>query len=146
MYNNIIILGIVFSIFFSELTGISPGGIIVPAYFAVYLDNPKKILITIFVSIIIYFIVKLISNFTILYGKRKFALCMLLGFVLRYILKSLNIFFINEYDIYFFNDTIIGSIIPGILANDIDKNGFIYPLSTLIILSILIKSIVEIFI
>ncbi|MDR3258038.1 MAG: poly-gamma-glutamate biosynthesis protein PgsC [Fusobacteriaceae bacterium] len=146
MYNNIIILGIVLSIFFSELTGISPGGVIVPAYFAIYLDNPKKILVTILVSIFIYFIVKLISNFAIIYGKRKFALCMLLGFVLRYILKSLNIFFISEYDIYFFNDTIIGSIIPGILANDIDKNGLIYPLSSLVILSIFIKSIVEIFI
>jgi hypothetical protein len=40
--NEILILGLLISLAFSEITGISPGGIIVPSYFAIYLDDPYK--------------------------------------------------------------------------------------------------------
>ena len=56
MINEIMVLGVILSIVFYEITEISPGGLIVPAYFALYLDNPTKIILTIF--IIIIFIIK----------------------------------------------------------------------------------------
>ncbi len=45
---NLIILGIIISIIFYELTEISPGGVIVPGYIALFITQPGRIIMTIF--------------------------------------------------------------------------------------------------
>ena len=67
MINEIMILGIILSIVFYEITEISPGGLIVPVYFALYFNNPTKIFFTIFISIITYLLLKFLSNHAIIY-------------------------------------------------------------------------------
>ena len=145
MINEIMVLGVILSIVFYEITEISPGGLIVPTYFALYLDNPIKIILTIFISIITYLLLKLLSNYTIIYGRRRFTVCIILSFLIKTLLKYFNIYILNENEIYFFNIAIVGIIIPGILAQEVDRNGVIKTLSSLIILSIFIKSLIEIF-
>ena len=71
MANDIIIFGIILSIIFYEITEISPGGLIVPAYIAFYINTPQRIIITIIAGILTFLIVKFISNHTIIYGRRK---------------------------------------------------------------------------
>ena len=145
MINEIMVLGVILSIAFYEITEISPVGLIVPAYFALYLDNPIKIILTIFISIITYLLLKVLSNYTIIYGRRRFTVCIILSFLIKTLLKYFNIYILNENEIYFFNIAIVGIIIPGILAQEVDRNGVIKTLSSLIILSIFIKSLIEIF-
>ena len=145
MINEIMILGIILSIVFYEITEISPGGLIVPVYFALYLKNPTKIFFTIFISIITYLLLKFLSNHAIIYGRRRFTLCIILSFLIKTLLKYFNLHILNENEIYFFNIAIVGIIIPGILAQEMDRNGIIKTLSSLIILSIFIKSLIEIF-
>jgi poly-gamma-glutamate biosynthesis protein pgsC len=145
MINEIMILGIILSIVFYEITEISPGGLIVPVYFALYLNNPTKIFFTIFISIITYLLLKFLSNHAIIYGRRRFTLCIILSFLIKTLLKYFNLHILNENEIYFFNIAIVGIIIPGILAQEMDRNGIIKTLSSLIILSIFIKSLIEIF-
>lgn len=143
MVNEIIILGIIISIVFYEITEISPGGLIVPAYLAFYIDNPKRILITILAGIMTYFIVKFISDRTILYGRRKFTVYVLVGFLLRELLKYFNIY-LEGYDIFILGGNIIGVIIPAIMARDIERNGMTKSIFSLLMLSIFIKAVVEI--
>ena len=145
MINEIMILGIILSIVFYEITEISPGSLIVPVYFALYLNNPTKIFFTIFISIITYLLLKFLSNHAIIYGRRRFTLCIILSFLIKTLLKYFNLHILNENEIYFFNIAIVGIIIPGILAQEMDRNGIIKTLSSLIILSIFIKSLIEIF-
>lgn len=145
MINEIMILGIILSIVFYEITEISPGGLIVPVYFALYLNNPTKIFFTIFISIITYLLLKFLSNHAIIYGRRRFTLCIILSFLIKTLLKYFNLHILNENEIYFFNIAIVGIIIPGILAQEMDRNRIIKTLSSLIILSIFIKSLIEIF-
>ena len=83
MANDIIIFGIILSIIFYEITEISPGGLIVPAYIAFYINDPQRISITIVAGILTFLVVKLISNHTIIYGRRKFALCIMISFTLN---------------------------------------------------------------
>ena len=97
MANDIIIFGIILSIIFYEITEISPGGLIVPAYIAFYINTPQRIIITIIAGILTFLIVKFISNHTIIYGRRKFALCIMISFMIRLILKYFNIYIVNEY-------------------------------------------------
>lgn len=145
MVNEVIILGIILSIIFYEITEISPGGLIVPAYIAFYLDNPQRVIITILAGILTFLIVKFISNYTIIYGRRKFALCIMISFIIRVILKYFNIYIVNEYELFILGGSIIGVIIPGIIAQEIDRYGVPRTISSLLILSIFIKSIIELF-
>lgn len=145
MVNEVIILGIILSIIFYEITEISPGGLIVPAYIAFYLDNPQRVVITILAGILTFLIVKFISNHAIVYGRRKFALCIMISFIIRVVLKYFNIYIVNEYELFILGGSIIGVIIPGIIAQEIDRHGMIRTISSLLILSIFIKSIIELF-
>ena len=144
MANDIIIFGIIVSIIFYEITEISPGGLIVPAYIAFYINNPQRIIITILAGILTFFIVKIISNHTIVYGRRKFALCIMISFVIRFIIKYFNIYIVNEYEIYMLSGSVIGIIIPGIMAQEMDRHGVIKTVSSLMILSIFIKAVIEV--
>lgn len=145
MVNEVIILGIILSIIFYEITEISPGGLIVPAYIAFYLDNLQRVVITILAGILTFLIVKFISNHAIVYGRRKFALCIMISFIIRVVLKYFNIYIVNEYEVFILGGSIIGVIIPGIIAQEIDRHGMIRTISSLLILSIFIKSIIELF-
>lgn len=145
MVNEVIILGIILSIIFYEITEISPGGLIVPAYIAFYLDNPQRVVITILAGILTFLIVKFISNHAIVYGRRKFALYIMISFIIRVVLKYFNIYIVNEYELFILGGSIIGVIIPGIIAQEIDRHGMIRTISSLLILSIFIKSIIELF-
>ena len=42
MYYDIIVLGVVVSILFSELTRLSPAGLVVPGYFVLSLHSPMR--------------------------------------------------------------------------------------------------------
>lgn len=145
MVNEVIILGIILSIIFYEITEISPGGLIVPAYIAFYLDNPQRVVITILAGILTFLIVKFISNHAIVYGRRKFALYIMISFIIRVVLKYFNIYIVNEYELFILGGSIIGVIVPGIIAQEIDRHGMIRTISSLLILSIFIKSIIELF-
>ena len=144
MANDIIIFGIILSIIFYEITEISPGGLIVPAYIAFYINTPQRIIITIIAGILTFLIVKFISNHTIIYGRRKFALCIMISFMIRFILKYFNIYIVNEYEIYILGGSVIGVIIPGIMAQEMDRHGIERTVSSLMILSIFIKAVVEV--
>lgn len=144
MANDIIIFGIILSIIFYEITEISPGGLIVPAYIAFYINTPQRIVITIAAGILTFLIVKFISNYTIIYGRRKFALCIMISFVIRLILKYFNIYVVNEYEIYILGGSVIGVIIPGIMAQEMERHGVVRTVSSLMILSIFIKAVVEV--
>ena len=144
MANDILIFGIILSIIFYEITEISPGGLIVPAYVAFYINDPQRIAITIIAGILTFLIVKFISDHTIIYGRRKFAMCIMISFVIRLILKYFNIYVVNEYEIYILGGSVIGVIIPGIMAQEMERHGVVRTVSSLMILSIFIKAVVEV--
>ena len=65
-------IGIVISFAFYEIVGLSPGGIVVPGYIALFLDQPIRILVTLPVALLTYFSVKMLSNYIIIYGRHRF--------------------------------------------------------------------------
>lgn len=134
MNEEIIVLGIILSIIFYEFSEMSPGGLIVPGYFALYLNDPKRVAITLFISILTYFIGKLSDKYLVLFGRRKFAFYIILTYVFKCIFKELDLEIL-------IGGEIIGILIPGILAQDMDKNGVIKTIPALVILTIVIKSI-----
>lgn len=118
-------IGIAASLLFTELVGLYAGGLIVPGYLAFFWDQPFRIAMTVIVSLITYAIVVFISQFILIYGRRRFVAAVLIGYIIGWILQ---ITAIGELpvgqDIRF-----IGYIIPGLIANDMIRQGI---LSTII--------------
>ena len=119
-------LGIVISLFLTETLGVMAGGIIVPGYIALYLHDPLRVIGTFIVSLITYGVVKFLSKFIFIYGKRRLVLSLLLGFFLGYLSK---IYFLGHEDT---NLAVIGNIIPGLIASWMDKQGVIRTLSVIL--------------
>lgn len=127
--NDLLLLGIFFSLIFAEFTDLSPGGIIVPAYFAMYAYDPKRIIGTILISLLCVVIIKFLSRFMILYGRRRFAVYMMTGIFLRLLAG----FALSDLSLS------IGYLIPGILGKDIEKQGAVPTLISLGIVTLLIR-------
>ncbi|WP_239725101.1 MULTISPECIES: poly-gamma-glutamate biosynthesis protein PgsC [unclassified Mammaliicoccus] len=125
-------VGVILSLIFAEKFGISPAGLVVPGYLALVFDQPIMLLIVLIISCITYLIVNnVISKFVILYGRRKFAAMILTGMVLKFLFDlayPLAPFEVLEM-------TGIGVVIPGIIANTIQKQGTIITLSSCMLLT-----------
>lgn len=141
MSDNIIVLGVLASILFYEWTEISPGGIIVPGYIALFLNNPGRIITTILLSFLTYATVRLLNTYTMLYGRRKFAVFIIVSFLIRFII---NRFFVAA-SLPISAALIIGYLIPGIIAQDIDRQGTVKTLSAMFTVAILLKLIMQIY-
>ena len=143
MIQNILTLGVIISIVFYEITESSPGGLIVPAYFALYLDDPLKLSVPAGISLLTLLLLKLLSRYTILYGRRRFAVCIILSFIIKMILQYANLHVLHVHQLYFLNVHSIGIIIPGILAQEFDRNGIPRTSAALIIVAVVIKAVYE---
>lgn len=130
-----IAIGLGISFFFYEWVGLSAGGFVVPGYIALYLDRPLMVASTLAMSLIIYGLVELLSRFTLLYGRRRFVLTVLLGFVTQWAFHALvakTQFISAEVDT-------IGYIIPGLIAQEMARQRILPTLLSLIIVSVMVR-------
>ncbi|MBM4404501.1 MAG: poly-gamma-glutamate biosynthesis protein PgsC [Candidatus Cloacimonetes bacterium] len=131
-------LGVIISLVFSELLGASAGGIVVPGYIAMYLDKPYQIIGTLIVALLTWGIIRVIGSFTLLYGKRRMVLSILVGFIIGLLSR---IIIINGVTLVELQMQSIGYIVPGLIANWFERQGFIKTISTMLIAAILVRLI-----
>ena len=127
-------LGIFLSLILSESLGVTAGGIIVPGYIALYLHQPIQVVATFLVAILVWAIIQGMGNVMFLYGKRRIVLAIILGFFFGYI--SRNFIYLSQ-DIG--SVAVIGNIIPGLIANWMDRQGIIRTLSVVLLTSVMVK-------
>ena len=131
-------LGLCVSLLFSEFFGIAAGGMVVPGYIALYLNRPLVVLSTLLVSLMTYFIVNSLGAFVIIYGRRRTALNILVGFLLGWFVRSLGLIHAGGEVIEL---TVVGYIIPGLIAIWIDRQGLIETMTALVISSTIVRLI-----
>ena len=134
--NELAVLALLVSLIFTEFTNLLPGGIIVPFYFALYLDDPVKIIATVVSSVIAMLAVNLLSRHMILYGRRKFALYLIIGILEKIIFTYF--YFGNSYMFYNLSMT-IGYLVSGILGREMEKQGVFKTLGSLTIVVLVIR-------
>lgn len=134
-------IGVMVSFAFYEIVGFSPGGIVVPGYIALFLDQPVRILITLTVALLTYFIVIQLSNYVILYGRRRFLTMVLVSFLLKWLIEEMVI----KMPISGIELRSIGYIIPGLIANEMRRQGIFPTIYSLAIVSILVRLILLLF-
>src|SRR3972149_3689625 len=76
-------IGLVIGFLFYEIVGVSPGGVIAPAYFALFIHQPGKIAVTVLITIVVWLIILFLSRWLIVYGRRKLLIALILGFLFK---------------------------------------------------------------
>lgn len=134
-------IGIILSLLLSETLGVTAGGIIVPGYIALYLHQPFQVIITLLVAIVVWGIIQILGKKVFLYGKRRIVLALILGFFFGFLSRNF-IFFVEDMA----SLAVIGNIIPGLIANWMDRQGVIRTTSVVILTAVMVKlSIIIIF-
>ncbi len=132
-------IGIILAALYVEIMGIYPGGIIVPAYLALFLDQPVRIIVTISVALLSLVSYRLLSRGLILFGRRRFVMLILLGS-----LWGQAWFFVAPH-VYSgpVELRMIGWVIPGLLANNLERQKFFQTLASMFTVSVLVYIVVK---
>jgi len=134
-----LLIGIVLALLFTEIAGILPGGIIVPAALALSMDRPERFLATIAAALIALAVYKGLSARFLIYGRRRFVLMLLLGALIgqlwllvwpRLAPPSLDL-------------RVVGWIIPGLLANNLERQKILPTLASLAAVTVLTYFVVR---
>lgn len=138
--NEVLILaigfGLTYGLLFAEMFSLSAGGLVVPGYVAVFLHQPRKILVLVALSLAAWGMVRALSWFLMIYGKRRTALMILVGYLLSFSLQQ------YPWPVVFGNwvsPDVIGYILPGLMANWFDRQGPGKTLCTLFIIAVLVR-------
>ncbi len=131
-------IGVILSLIFTELLGASAGGIVVPGYIALYLDKPMQIIGTLLVSLATWGIIRVIGSFTLLFGKRRMVLSILIGFIIGWGTRMLVF---HNHTVFDLQMQSIGYIVPGLIANWFERQGFWKTLSTMMVAAVLVRLI-----
>lgn len=114
-----LVVGLGIAALFAEVTGFYPGGLVVPAYVALHLDQPLRLVGTLAVALAAWGGYLLLSRFLILFGRRRFVLLVTLGAALGAIgYRLLPGLWPSAVEL-----RTIGWVIPGLLANSFERQG-----------------------
>ncbi len=133
-------VGLLVSLLFTELFGLNVGGMIVPGYLAVYLGHPLTVLLTLVAAITTYILIRVVHRNAILFGRRRVVLTMVIGFAVAASIRAFLLpvqYAMPETDLT--NLTVVGFVIPGLIALWIDRSGLLQTLSPLIVATILVR-------
>ncbi len=128
-------VGLVVSLLFTEFFGLAAGGMVVPGYLALCMTSPWRVFWTLLIGFVTFGIVRAFSTVMILYGRRRTALTILIGYVLGLLYRM-----ITEYMGYGGADhDVIGYIIPGLIAIWIARQGVIETFSSILTVSVMVR-------
>lgn len=137
MLQQAIGLSIILGFLSTELLGLFTGGLISAGYLAVYVEQPYRILSTLALALVVYGLTLLIGRAVILYGRRRFMLTVILGILLGWLYESQAYYLSGiSQDL-----RVIGYIIPGLLANDMCKQGIWRTVLMVLVCTLLIRLI-----
>ena len=116
---HFLFIGILVSLFVTETTGFSPGGVVTAGYLALFALQPVWLAGTLAVALVTWGVVRLLGRRLLLYGRRLFAMHLLTGMLLGQALMLAGRG-LTHWD---WGISVIGWIIPGLLSRDFDRQG-----------------------
>lgn len=135
-------LGLVVSLLFTEAFGLAAGGMIVPGYFALNFQRPLDIVLTLTIALAAYLVVHGISKFSIIYGRRRIVMMLLVGFVIGHavrMLLALPAMGNTNHETADAAIAVIGYIVPGLIALWFDRQGLFETLGTVLTASAVVR-------
>ena len=136
MLEEAIGLGLVISLIFSESLGLAAGGMVVPGYIALYIHQPFLVVGTVLASLLTLGTLKMLTNFILIYGRRRIVFAIILGFLFGWLAKHL---FVLPFPAYTVELASIGYIIPGLIANWMERQGVVKTLCIMIVTAVIVR-------
>ncbi len=129
-------LGLVVGLLFTELFGLTAGGMIVPGYLALSLNRPLDVGLTLVAGLFSFLLVRALSSFTLVYGRRRTLAMILVGFLVGWGLRQVAVGLPHAADDQL---SVIGFIIPGLIAIWFDRQGIVETLAGVISASVVVR-------
>ncbi len=142
MVETAIGLGLVISLIFSETLGLAAGGMVVPGYLALMIHEPLRILGTIVCALLTLGLLKLLSRYTLIYGRRRIVVAILIGFVFGALSRDFLLLHPRGAPI---DMRTIGFVIPGLIANWMERQGVIQTLCVMTTTAVLVRLLLMLF-
>jgi poly-gamma-glutamate biosynthesis protein PgsC/CapC len=120
-------IGLVVILAFGELFGLTAGGMVVPGYLATQLDKPFQVVATLVIAGLVFLGTRGAGRVTLLYGRRRFVLTILLGFTLGLLAEH-----VLEFELGAGEARSIGFILPGLIAHTMESQGVVVTLGALV--------------
>ena len=136
MVETAIGLGLVISLIFSETLGLAAGGMVVPGYLALMIHEPLRILGTTVCALLTLGLLKLLSRYTLIYGRRRIVVAILIGFVFGVLSRDYMLLHPRGTPV---DMRTIGFVIPGLIANWMERQGVIQTLCVMTITAVLVR-------
>jgi poly-gamma-glutamate biosynthesis protein PgsC/CapC len=136
-------LGLVLSLLLSEALGVAAAGMVVPGYVALSLTRPVELACLLVASLLTYGAIRVLGSFIILYGRRRTAFAILIGYLLGALIGYAGARLapgLAEGD-----RAVIGFVIPGLVALWMDRQGVVETLSSLTVCSVLVRLLLLLF-
>jgi len=125
-------LGLLISLLFISVTGTYPGGIIVPSYLVLFVDQPTRIAGTWIAAFLTLLCFKFASRYLILFGRRRFVFMILFGGIWTFLwLRVFPIIFSVSLEF-----RVIGWVIPGLIANNFERQGVVVTTASLVTVTV----------
>lgn len=142
MVEQAIGLGLVISLLFSETLGLAAGGMVVPGYLALMIHEPLRIAGTVLVALLTYACMKLLSRYLLIYGRRRIVVAVLLGFTFGVFSRDLLLFRYHDAPV---DLRTIGFVIPGLIANWMERQGVLSTLCVMTTTAVLVRLLLMLF-
>lgn len=130
-----IAIGLVLGFFFYEYFGLSAGGLVVPGYIALQMGTPVILAGTVAISFVVWLTARFVSRHAIVYGRRRFILMVLIGFAWQWGFRM----FVLPAGAVADDSAAIGFIIPGLIANEMERQNVLPTLAALLIISVMVR-------
>ncbi len=138
MIEQAIGVGLIINMIFFEVFGLPAGGIVIPGYLALQLQYPWRIAATLSLGFLVYLLLKFLSRFMYIYGRRHLVLALLFGFFLRQVFEGAMSVRIIEVSVSL---GIIGFIVPGLIAYWMERQGVVRTLSLTVLGAVMTRLI-----
>jgi poly-gamma-glutamate biosynthesis protein PgsC/CapC len=140
-------LGLAVSLLMTDLFGIATGGLIVPGYVALNLGAPRHLVATLVAALLTFGVMRALGHIMILYGRRRAALSILVGYLMGAILAAATrhaawavgpllgpggALALSGFEV-------IGYVIPGLLALCLERQGILETLCALWTAAVLVR-------
>lgn len=132
-------LGMLISFFLTETIGLAAGGIVVPGYIALSLNEPVRLFATVAVAVVTYLIIKILNRFMLLYGRRTLLLGVLVGYFLGFVTKVASPLSLRWGRI---DLSVIGYVVPGLIAYWMNRQGILETLAAMVIAAVLTRLLI----
>ena len=121
-------LALLLALAYMSLTGLSPGGIIVPSYMVLFLHEPRRIAATLAAAVLTVICCRIAERYLLLFGRRKFVFILLTAAL--WTLLWLRLFPAVLPGAMEFR--VIGWVIPGLIAYAGARQGVLVTASSLV--------------